>query len=164
MKGYKTQQKTTSERFYEKVKITIVDNDCWLWLGAKNNKGYGQFRVNGKMELAHRVSWTLNSGKIPRGLNVLHKCDVCACVNPNHLFLGSQKDNIKDCVKKKRNHVNWPEHKGEKHGMSKLTEKDVKEIREKRKNGEKGTKLAKEYKVSRTTIVDIVYGKLWKHI
>lgn len=80
---------------------------CWLWVGAQYGNGYGHFTIGTrklgyKTYSAHRVSFTINVGGIKNGLFVLHKCDVRACVNPDHLFLGTQKDNIRDCLKKKR--------------------------------------------------------------
>lgn len=78
---------------------------CWLWgASLKEGKcgGYGQLKVNGKEVTAHRVSYMIHKGPIPKGLYVLHTCDVRSCVNPDHLFLGTQKDNIHDMMKKGR--------------------------------------------------------------
>lgn len=76
--------------------------DCRLWLGGKNNKGYGSLNYDGKTDKAHRVAYLIANGAIPPGLHVLHRCDNRACVNPSHLFLGSNKDNIEDKVAKDR--------------------------------------------------------------
>ena len=86
-------------RFWAKVCKT---NGCWTWTASKNPHGYGQIRLSGKLTLAHRVSWTIHNGVIPEGLFVLHICDNPPCVRPDHLFLGTQKDNIRDAVAKKR--------------------------------------------------------------
>jgi hypothetical protein len=86
-------------RFWNKVNKT---KKCWEWLATKNNKGYGRIQVNGKSRLAHRISYGLKNGEIPRGLEVLHKCDNPLCVNPKHLFLGTHKDNLQDMAKKGR--------------------------------------------------------------
>lgn len=85
---------------YEK----ITETGCWIWIGPCFNEGYGWFFVNGKPIGAHRVSWELHNGPIPDGMYVLHTCDVRPCVNPDHLFIGTQKDNIHDAIKKGRMH------------------------------------------------------------
>lgn len=85
------------ERFESKINKT---DSCWLWTAYKNNNGYGMFWLNGKLLLSHRISFTFYKEEIPEGLNICHTCDNPGCVNPKHLFLGSQKDNIKDmCLK-----------------------------------------------------------------
>lgn len=86
------------DRFFKHVDKTDA---CWLWIGAKS-RGYGYFRVFGKSVRAHHFSWETRYGKIPEKLCVLHKCDVPACVNPDHLFLGTQIDNIRDRDQKGR--------------------------------------------------------------
>ncbi len=89
------------KRFERKHSVNL--NGCWDWLGSKNIKmPYGRFRVGKKGILAHRFSYTINVGKIPEGLCVLHKCDNPSCVNPEHLFLGTYLDNVRDCIKKGR--------------------------------------------------------------
>lgn len=99
---------TLAERFWNNVRKT---EGCWLWLGKPLSNGYGQFAFGGrnrmtggkiKRDLAHRMSWRLTYGEISAGLNVLHKCDVPTCVNPVHLFLGTQLDNVKDMTAKGR--------------------------------------------------------------
>lgn len=84
---------------------------CWLWIAATNRGGYGNLKVNGKTANAHVVSYLIFKGSIPAGLFVLHKCDVRCCVNPDHLFLGSQKRNIRDAINKNR----WPGGRSGKH-------------------------------------------------
>jgi hypothetical protein len=93
------------DRFMAKVQVNIVTG-CWEWIGARNNHEQGQFVVEHKKVLAYRFSWELHRGKIPEGMYVCHKCDNPPCVNPDHLFLGTQSDNIRDCVSKGRLH-NW---------------------------------------------------------
>ena len=110
---------TYQERFDAKW-IPEPMSGCWLWTGAVLSAGYGLMRGRrpGNI-LAHRVSWELAHGPIPEDQYVLHRCDVPSCVNPNHLFLGTQKDNMADCVKKGRIMS------GERHGRAKLTDKQI---------------------------------------
>lgn len=97
-------KKTLEQRFWAKVDKT---DDCWLWSGSKSGLyGHGEIgrgrRTEGKVK-THRLSWELHNGSIPKGMHVLHKCDNGLCVNPDHLFLGTQKDNMVDMAKKGRN-------------------------------------------------------------
>ena len=87
------------KRFWSKVKKTDA---CWLWTGTINHK-YGAIRIAYRAWRAHRVAWVIANGNIPKGMNVLHRCDNPPCVNPKHLFLGSQRDNLIDCIRKGRN-------------------------------------------------------------
>ncbi len=93
-----------SDRFWDKVDKN--GEGCWEWLAGKRD-GYGAFWFKGKLSVAHRVSWELSFGEIPKGLQVLHKCDNRVCTNPMHLFLGTQADNLKDAVNK--GHLNRTE-------------------------------------------------------
>ena len=139
------------DRFWNKVNKGKPDQ-CWEWTAWKNNKGYGQIGEGGKLKLAHRISWRLVYGAIPAGMKVLHRCDNPACVNPNHLFLGSQQDNISDMMAKSRGA------RGKKRWNCKLTEKDVHSIR---KSTLKQYKLAEIYNVCPSHISDIRNGKRW---
>lgn len=85
-----------------KNKSKATENGCHLYTGSLLKTGYGQFWLDGKNVLAHRASYELNNGPIPKGLNICHSCDVRHCINPRHLFLGTQSDNIKDCYNKRR--------------------------------------------------------------
>jgi hypothetical protein len=87
------------ERFFQKVDKT---ESCWLWKGALSSRGYGSFSVDGKIKSAHRYSYEMNKGKIPEGMHVCHSCDVRNCVNPEHLWVGTHSDNMKDMVSKDR--------------------------------------------------------------
>jgi len=156
------------KNFWEKVNKTKY---CWEWTACLNRDGYGQICIyKGPMKTtisAHRMSWTMKYGSIPKGMLVCHKCDNQRCVRPSHLFLGTNKDNRLDCVKKNRCYRGGvpPRFLGEDHQNHKLTEKQVREIRKSYtgKYGE-GVALAKKYKVDRSCIYLIVVGKNWKHI
>jgi hypothetical protein len=87
----------------ERFSIPEPNSGCWLWTGSPVGIGYGRIRANGRHWLAHRASWRVHRGRIPRGRCVLHRCDTPACVNPDHLFLGSLKDNAQDALRKGRN-------------------------------------------------------------
>lgn len=98
--------KSLNDRLFNKIEY-IPESGCWLWVGAKTKNsrfGYGIIKINGKTKtLVHRLSWEIFNGLIPSGVNVLHHCDTPTCINPNHLFLGTQKDNVSDMFDKKRN-------------------------------------------------------------
>jgi len=87
------------QRFNTKYRKT---DSCWLWEGIKNRDGYGSFNLGRPCVSAHRIMWTLKNGPIPKGMSVLHECDVPGCVNPEHLFIGTQSDNIRDRDQKRR--------------------------------------------------------------
>lgn len=152
-------------RFWDKI-AKKSDDECWEWLAGKSKGGYGQVKINNKTYLTHRISWILHNGEIPEhnsfhGMCVCHTCDNRACVNPSHLFLGTNNDNTQDMIKKERN----AQPQGEQHGCHKLTEKEVIEIREKyipRKYSAR--KLAKEYGVYHSTILRIVKHVIWGHV
>ena len=161
---------TATMRFTEKQlrnfwkKVNKADG-CWNWTAGKTKKGYGHFGVNGKLLLAHRVSWEISNGQIPHdgsyhGICVLHRCDNPACVNPSHLFLGTNADNNRDKAVKGR--CNSPV--GEAQGLSKLTADKVRQIRRLNAVGDTTLhKLGATFGVHFTTIHDIVRGRTWKH-
>lgn len=138
----------------------VLTDDCWNWTGGKDPDGYGIFRVNGKSRRAHRVAWGQIYGKIPRGLRVLHHCDNPSCINPEHLFLGTDQDNVLDAFSKGRRF--GP--KGEKHGRSKLTDSQVLKIKRRLSSGELHKAIARDFGVRRQTISLIAEGKTWRHI
>ena len=105
--------------------IPVTECGCWIWCMHIDEIGYGTLRVNGKMAKAHRASWVAHRGAIPPQTKVLHRCDVRCCVNPDHLFLGSQADNVRDMVTKGRQH----KFHGERNPNAKLTAADVAAIR-----------------------------------
>ncbi len=143
--------------FFNKLIITDL-NLCWLWNGAKNIYGYGTIRKNKRFIFAHRASWEMFNGKILNNLFVCHKCDVRNCVNPNHLFLGTPSDNMKDAAMKGRMK------RGSENGRSKLFEKDIFKIRIMRQNNISFRNIAKIFNVNKSTIQDIIHNKKWKHI
>lgn len=122
---------------------------CWLWTGAVTGSGYGAFRK----ESVHRFSFRIHKSNIPMGSQVLHKCDTPLCVNPDHLFLGTQKDNITDCQSKGRNV------RRSNHGMAKLNDAKVCEIR---KSGLTNAALAREFGVGIRHIFRIKSMERWK--
>lgn len=147
------------ERF-ERYVLPEPNSGCWLWIGSDDNKGYGKFSIKGKTTKAHRASYELYKGCIPIGLHVLHVCDNPICVNPDHLFLGTHSDNMKDRQTKGRNptFVRY----GSNNPASKLDYKAIMEIREKYQPRKYSIrKLAKEYGVSFQLIQKIVVGKIW---
>jgi hypothetical protein len=150
---------TEEKRFMQRVKK--VDSGCWEWQGSTNAEGWhGQWRnKSGGIELTHRASWRMFNGEIPKGIFVLHKCDNPICVNPKHLFLGTQSDNAKDMWIKNRG--NPGKSQGEKHGMAKVNEETVREIRS---SSESGVALANKFGISRTTVSEIRKRKTWCHI
>ena len=145
-------------------RVTVDDNGCWIWQGAIKNTGgkslpYGWITFRKKQMNAHRAAWIVNFGEIPSGMLVCHKCDVPLCVNPQHLFLGTQADNIRDMWMKGR-------HPGPAHGIvgsrsAKLKLDDVYKIRELLSTGKTQRDIAFEFGVTQSTISLINSGKNW---
>lgn len=150
---------TLENNFYKNVKLPLNEDGCMNWIGA-SRCGYGRFRNAGKHISAHRYSYELYNGYIKNGLIVMHKCDNKSCVRPDHLSLGTAKDNNNDRDKKGR----FTLLHSELNGNSKLTNNQVKEIKSKLNNGVKGNILAQEYAISPHTISKIKTGKLWRHL
>jgi hypothetical protein len=117
--------KTLEERFFSKV--NKIENGCWEWITGKSRDGYGVFSYNNKDFRAHRLSYELHFGNIENGLCVCHKCDNPSCVNPEHLFLGSHKQNMEDKANKGRTYNG--NQKGSHNPGSKLSDVDVIEIK-----------------------------------
>lgn len=144
------------ERFNSKY-VPEPNSGCWLWLGATDSRGYGQIRFNNKTSQAHRVSYMLYNNCILDELCVLHTCDNPICVNPEHLKLGTQQDNLQDMYNKRRNV------KGEKSNFSKLKKHDILEIRNKYSSGHYTQRdLAKEYNITQPGIWAIVNNINWR--
>lgn len=146
---------STEHRFWVKVNIGNVA-ECWEWRASCSRDGYGQLQVGGRKGRrvsAHRLSWELHNGKIPDGLHVCHKCDNKLCVNPAHLFLGTNADNMLDWKKKGLSP------KGEKNPMSKLTEDVVREIRRLSESGWTQRDLIEKFGVSQSSVSNIIHRK-----
>lgn len=141
-------KKPITKRFYSKTKWV---NDCLEWTGSLNEAGYGRFQINYKAVLAHRVSWQLNHGVIPDEAFVLHKCDNPKCVNPNHLYLGTQMNNMQDRLKRNRNPKKMPH----------LNRGLVTQIKELLVSGNTLRDISTSFKVSIGTISSIKTGRTW---
>jgi len=166
-------------RFWPKVRIRGLD-ECWPWTAGKVASGYGAFYLGSRSDgtrrqlSASRIAWTLAHGPVPLGMLVCHHCDNPDCCNPLHLFLGTPADNIRDAARKGRtasgerngSHTH-PERlaRGERHGLAKLTEAQVREIRARyAAGGVSQSQLAREYGMARTTISSIVRRETWAHV
>jgi hypothetical protein len=139
--------------------------ECWHWVGPRTDLGYGRMtnaRNYGVHEIAaHRVSWTLFRGAVPAGLSVLHRCDVRACVNPDHLFLGTQADNVLDMARKGRGRTT-PRY-GESNPCARLSAADVDAIRSAHAAGETQIALARRYGVGAMTISRVIRRHTWRY-
>ena len=132
------------KRFWDKVDKT---DECWVWTAGKNSHGYGAFKIDNKTVGAHVISYTLTNGNIPKGIEVCHTCDNPPCVRPDHLWLGTRKENAQDSAHKGRNSH------GERHHTSKLSDSQVQQIL---KDNRSVNEIANDYKV---TIQAIWYHK-----
>ena len=149
--------RTLAERLWNKVDKTT---ECWLWTAHCSRNGYGRIKVAGVVRDAHRVAWELASGGIPDGLVVMHQCDRPRCVRPEHLSLGTLRDNSLDMVAKGRQR--GP--RGEAHRWSRLTDKQAIEIRRRHVAGESAKGLAREFGVRPYTVQAIVKRLTRKHL
>ena len=147
---------TPMERFNAKV-IPEPNSGCYLWTAAVGSSGYAHFGLNGKVCDAHRLSYEWFVGKIPEGMFVLHRCDIPSCVRPDHLFLGTQTDNLSDMTTKGRRRCGV----GESHGAAKLTNNQVEKIRADTRSNRT---IAPEYRVGKSTIGAIKAGTSWRTV
>lgn len=157
----------TIARFWSKVDRSAGPTGCWIWTASKNTGGYGHVFVGGRLQGAHRVAYELTNGPVPKGDGyhgtvVCHHCDVRACVNPAHLFIGAQSDNHADMMRKGR-HPARP-CRGEANGASKLTETLVRQIRDLRASGVTGAEVARLLGVSQGTVSRAYRGIGWAHV
>lgn len=139
------------------------DDGCWIWLGApQGSNGYGSLKVDGRKTFAHRYSWALVNGPVPPGLCVLHRCDRPLCVNPEHLFLGSNQDNVDDRTAKGRSAGNKTNHHaGASHYKTTLSESDVRRIRA---DSRAHNLIARDYKISNPAVSAIKSRRTWRHV
>ena len=150
---------TNEDRFFKKVDIPHGGFGCWTWTGSKIRHGYGHFRVNGRLALAHRFMFELVNGVIGYGKHVCHVCDNPSCINPAHLFEGTPSENARDAFEKGRR-SSW---KGSEHPNAKLTEGDVLEIRKLLKTFRPSV-IAEKYGITRTLVYQIRARKAWRHV
>lgn len=145
-----------AERFWQKVNKS---GGCWVWTASTNGRGYGKFWNGERIVAAHRFSFELSGEPIPRGAFVLHRCDNPGCVRPDHLFLGTQAENIQDMINKQRH--GYTGSPGERNHQAKLTRDQVAEIRRRFNDGETRADLAREFNLCWLTIDRIVQFQHW---
>lgn len=148
------------ERFWSKVNKTDDPSQCWLWQSAFDQDGYGLFKVNSRMVRAPRYMYQLVKGAIPLGYHVMHSCDNPPCVNPNHLSVGTGKDNHHDSSLKGRRH----NQQGALNNCAKLTSDAIVKIRQLHGQGLSNKEIAKRFHVSRSNIGFICARQTWRHI
>jgi len=152
--------KYTFKDIWRQIDIRNED-DCWEWVGHKDKNGYGRATINRKDYRSHRIVYKETYGTIPEGLFILHTCNNPSCCNPNHLYTGTNQDNMDQMVADGRS----PHLIGEKSGTHKLKEKDVLEIRQLYSTGEYTQRdLSKKYGISQTEISRIYHRTRWDHV
>lgn len=150
-------------RFFDKVERQRQANGCHIWRGARLKRGYGHMNVNGKYLLAHRIAFVLANGELDDRVKVLHSCDNPPCVNDEHLFAGTLRDNSRDCVAKGRHKTPFSgAQPGERHHNARLTMQQVETIRRRAKSGERQCSLANEFGISCQQVSKIVKGTRWQ--
>ncbi len=141
------------------ARVAVNDRGCWLWQGdCSTNNGYGRIDVGGRGVVVHRAAYEAFIGPIPSGMKVLHECDIPACCNPMHLFLGTLSDNMQDCVAKGR----LTRARGEMNKKAKLTQAAVKDLRSRAGFTGCVSAWAREFDVSRRAIRCVLIGLTWK--
>lgn len=147
------------EEFFQSFIKKDNKTECWLWTGLQKG-GYGSFAFNRKEELVHRIMHERHNGVLKKGFNVCHSCDTPLCVNPKHLWLGSQSDNVHDMISKSRDRKAY----GENNHASTITEQDARNIKLKYKEGMKMIDIHKLLNISYRVIQHVCRGESWKHV
>lgn len=153
-----TQPEPLIDRFNRNTNMAGPD-ECWEWIGPRNEQGYGKVRYNGRGSLAHRMSYEIHKGPIADGMHVLHSCDNPKCVNPAHLRQGTHRENMDEMVQKKRYKVRH----GIQHHAAKMTPAKVREMRL-LFGSVSLLKLAKQFGLNKKTVLSIKQGKTWKEV
>jgi len=149
------------KRFFNKVRKT---KKCWIWNGAKTSKGYGRFKIKGKLKLSHRISYLIRYGMFDENMFICHKCDNPRCVKPSHLFLGTRSDNMIDCYEKGRLYIGKGNFlKGHKDSAI-LTDRKVIKIKKMIQSGEKLISISKKFKIKYQTIRDLSSGRTYYNV
>jgi len=148
-------------RFWAKVRVKSP-TDCWPWDASLNSNGYGRFRVHPHNFIASRVAYRISHGSIPRGMEICHSCDNPKCCNPNHFFLGTHRDNIRDAVAKGRMTHVGP--KGMDSCRAKLSDQQVNEIRRRLSDGHRQRDIARSFGIGKTTVAHIYHRRTWGHL
>jgi hypothetical protein len=154
-------------RFWARVDKS---GECWLWTGPRDKDGYGKANVRRRALRAHRVSWTMANGAIPEGLIVCHRCDTPACVRPDHLWLGTQLDNVRDMTAKGRRASGpRPAHRkgglpGERNPRATFTAEEVLDIRKRADGGETLASIRRAYGVSKNAVYSVARRITWRHL
>lgn len=157
-----TDNEDVQERFWEKVDKE-TGSGCWEWTGASNERGYGRVRINDTLRYAHRAAHQFENGPLENSPQVNHHCDNPACVRPDHLYAGDQKENIADAIE--HGDLLKSRARGQEHGKSVLDEEQVREIRRLYDSGEHSQRdLSNRFDVSKGAIQDVVEWKTWTHL
>lgn len=144
-----------------RYELALNEKGCWLFTGGSKNGHHGSLYYKGEPWQAHRLAWTLTKGEIPKDLHVLHECDIPRCVNPQHLFLGTQQDNNTDMEAKGRDNYPQP---GERNGRALIKADDVVAIRNLYAQGKTQKEIAQQYTLSQSAVAKIVNKRTWSHI
>lgn len=151
-----TTSRETDQRYENRIDRSDPDG-CHPWTDFRNKGGYGRFSVSGRMTLAHRYGWEQLHGPIPPGMKVCHSCDNPPCQNPQHWFLGTQIENIRDREQKGRG----GNHRGEQNGRSKLSSTEVAELRRLVASGMSQAEAGRRFGIKRSQANKIIHGASW---